>query len=76
MKNINIDINKTLTDFNSMIDKLISVSRCDAFNICHVYNQKISSEVVCTCCGRINPVKYYRCKVCKNVVCDDCFNKE
>ena len=76
MKNINIDINKTLTDFNSMIDKLISVSRCDAFNICHVYNQKISSEVVCTCCGRINPEKYYRCKVCKNVVCDDCFNKE
>lgn len=75
-KNIDVDIDKTLTDYNSLIDKLISVSNCEAFEICHVYKNITKSDVECSCCGRIKPKKYYRCKMCKRIVCDECFNKE
>lgn len=74
--NVDVDVNQSLTTFNSMIDKLVSVSNCDAFEICHVYNRKTTTEVECSCCGRINPKKYYRCKACKKIVCDECFNRE
>ena len=75
-RNIYVDINSNLTIFNSMIDKLIEVSGCNAFEICHVYKLNNIQEIECSCCGRINPEKYYRCKGCKKIVCIDCFNQE
>lgn len=76
-KNIDININEILTNYNLMIDKLIFVSNCNAFEICHIYNnRKTISEIECSYCGRIKPDKSYRCKVCKKIVCDECFDRE
>lgn len=75
-RNINVDINSNLTIYNTMIDKLIEVSGCNAFEICHVYKLNNIKEIECSYCGRINPEKYYRCKGCKKIVCVDCFNPE
>ena len=75
-KNIEININEILPYYNKMIDQLISISNCNAFEICHIYNLKTTTEIECISCGRIKPEKYFRCKMCKKIVCDDCFNKE
>lgn len=77
-KNVNIDIYRCLIPFNTMIDKLIEISDCNSFEICHVYQPRKfeKREIECNCCGRMEPEKYYRCKNCGKIVCDECYNRE
>ncbi len=75
-KNVEINIDEILTSYNLMLDELIAVSNCDAFEICHIYKQKSFSKDVCSICGRIKPEKAYLCKNCQKFICDECFDKE